>query len=90
MRELAASLSVSLIDLTAITKAYFERIGQPATLDIFLILAAGESPNYPDGVTDNTHLQEAGARKIGELVAYDAYQQRLTLASLLKAVPVAP
>jgi lysophospholipase L1-like esterase len=90
MRELATSLSVSLIDMTAITKQYFERIGQAATADLFLILAPGEFPNYPDGNTDNTHFQEVGARKLGQLVAYDAYRQRLTLASYLKAVPAAP
>jgi len=90
MRELATSLSVSLVDLTAITKQYFERIGQAQTTDLFLVLTAGEFPNYPNGNTDNTHLQEVGARKIGQLVAYDAYRQRLTLASYLKAVPAAP
>jgi lysophospholipase L1-like esterase len=90
MRELATSLGVSLIDMTAITKQYFERIGQAATADLFLILAPGEFPNYPDGNTDNTHFQEVGARKLGQLVAYDAYRQRLTLASFLKAVPAAP
>ena len=90
MRELAVALDVSLIDMTALTKTYFERIGQAATSDLFLILAAGESPNYPDGVTDNTHFQEAGARKLGELVVSDAYRQRLQLASFLKAVPAVP
>jgi lysophospholipase L1-like esterase len=90
MRELAASLQVPLIDMTAITKTYFERIGKTATEDLFLILAAGESPNYPDGVTDNTHFQESGARILGRHVAYDAYRQRLTFASYLKAVPTAP
>ncbi len=90
VRELAASLHVQLIDLTALTKAYFERIGQAETSKLFLILAAGESPNYPTGVTDNTHLQEKGARTIGQLALADAYVQNLTLASFLKAVPVAP
>ena len=32
VRELAASLKVDLIDLTALTKTYFERIGQAETL----------------------------------------------------------
>jgi lysophospholipase L1-like esterase len=90
MRQLAASLSVSLIDMTALTKTYFERIGQAATAELFLILVSGESPNYPSGVTDNTHFQEAGARKLGQLVTYDAYRQRLPFATYLKAVPVAP
>jgi len=53
-------------------------------------LAPGEFPNYPSGNTDNTHLTETGARRIGQLAMSDAYRQELTLASLLKAVPVAP
>lgn len=90
VRELAASLQVDLIDLTALTKSYFERIGQAETAKLFLILAAGESPNYPTGVTDNTHLQEKGALTIGQLAMADAWSQKLSLASLLKAVAVAP
>ncbi|HEX2870607.1 MAG TPA: rhamnogalacturonan acetylesterase [Polyangiaceae bacterium] len=90
VRELAASLKVELIDLTALTKAYFERIGRAETDKLFLILAAGQSPNYPDGVTDNTHLQERGALVIGQLAMADAYNQKLPLARWLKAVPVAP
>jgi lysophospholipase L1-like esterase len=90
VRELAASLQVELIDHTALTKAYFERIGQAETSKLFLILSAGEYPNYPNGVTDNTHLQEQGARIIGQLAMADAYAQKLTIASYLKAVPIAP
>jgi lysophospholipase L1-like esterase len=90
VRELAAALKVDLIDLTALTKTYFERIGQAETAKLFLILAAGESPNYPTGVTDNTHLQEKGALTIGQLAMADAWAQKLSIASLLKAVPVAP
>jgi lysophospholipase L1-like esterase len=90
VRELAASLKVDLIDLTALTKAYFERIGQAETAKLFLILAAGESANYPTGVTDNTHLQEKGALTIGQLAMADAWSQKLSIASLLKAKPVAP
>lgn len=90
VRELAASLKVELIDLTALTKTYFERIGQAETAKLFLILTAGQSPNYPDGVTDNTHLQEKGALAIGQLAMADAYKQKLPLSAWLKAVPVAP
>ena len=90
MRELAASLKVDLIDLTALTKTYFERIGKAETSQLFLILTAGQWPNYPNGVTDNTHFQENGARAIGQLAMADAYARNLSLARLLKAVPVAP
>lgn len=90
VRELAKALAVPLIDLEASTRAYFTRIGPGETPKVFLILKPGESPNYPDGVTDNTHLQEAGARAIGRLAMSDAYTRNLPLAGLLNGAPVAP
>lgn len=90
MRELAQSLSVELVDLTALSKEYFERIGQTETTKLFMELSAGQFPNYPDGNSDSTHLQETGARLIGRMAMADAYQQKLTLATYLAAVPTAP
>jgi hypothetical protein len=55
-----------------------------------LNLAAGQFPNYPDGNSDNTHLQEKGARAVAQLILADMYRQRLALAYLLEAVPQAP
>ena len=90
VRELAGSLQVPLIDHEALTREYFERIGPSQTAKLFLILAAGESANYPSGVTDNTHLQERGARTIGQLAMADAYARQLPFAALLKGMPTAP
>jgi lysophospholipase L1-like esterase len=90
MRELAAALSVPLVDLTALTKSYFERIGPTETTNLFMDLAAGQFPNYPTGNTDNTHLQETGARIVSRLFTSDAYQRKLPIAAALKAVPSAP
>jgi lysophospholipase L1-like esterase len=90
VRELAQALDVPLIDLEALTRTYFTRIGPTETDKVFLILKPGESPNYPDGVTDTTHLQEAGARAIGRLAMSDAYTRNLPLAALLKGAPVPP
>jgi lysophospholipase L1-like esterase len=90
MRELAGALRVELIDLTSLSQQYFERIGQAASTELFMNLAAGQFPNYPTGNEDNTHLRESGARKIGQLVAWNAYQRGLTLGSFLKAVPAPP
>jgi lysophospholipase L1-like esterase len=32
-------------------------------------LSPGEHPNYPDGIRDNTHLNEQGAEAIARMVA---------------------
>ena len=90
MRQLAQARQISLVDATALTKTYFERIGQTATTLLFMDLAAGQFPNYPTGNTDNTHLQEKGARTIAQMILADLYRQRLAPGTLAKSVPVAP
>ncbi|MFF5288291.1 rhamnogalacturonan acetylesterase [Paractinoplanes globisporus] len=69
MRALAESTRTPLIDLTALSFALWGSLGPDATKDYFLWLDAGESPNYPDGVADNTHFQAHGAIEVARLVA---------------------
>lgn len=69
VRELAKELGVPLIDMHAETEKLFQKLGPEKTKEIFLILEPGEHPNYPDGVTDNTHLREYGARTLARMVA---------------------
>ena len=67
-----------------------ERIGQAATTLLFMDLAAGQFPNYPTGNTDDTHLQETGARLIAQMTLADLYRQRLAPGTLAKMVPAVP
>ena len=69
MRALAAGTRTPLIDLTASSFALWGALGPEATKSYFLWLAAGASPNYPDGVADNTHFQAHGAIEVARLVA---------------------
>ncbi|GAA3663323.1 rhamnogalacturonan acetylesterase [Lentzea roselyniae] len=69
MRELAAAKRVRLIDLTASSTALFNRVGVEGTKKYFMHLKAGQYPNYPNGVEDNTHFQAAGAIEVARLVA---------------------
>ncbi|MBW6435085.1 rhamnogalacturonan acetylesterase [Actinoplanes hulinensis] len=68
MRDLATTTRTPLIDLTDLSFALWEELGPEATKDYFLWLDAGESPNYPDGVVDNTHFQAHGAIEVARLV----------------------
>jgi lysophospholipase L1-like esterase len=90
VRQLATARKVALVDMTALTKSYFERIGQTATTLLFMDLSVGQFPNYPAGNVDNTHLQEVGARLIGRMTLADLYRQRLPPGTLAKAIPQAP
>ena len=87
-RALAAMRKLSLIDMTQLTHAYFERLGQAATTKLFLNLGAGESPNYPNGNMDNTHLHDKGAHAVAELALAELARQRAPLAALLDRVPL--
>jgi lysophospholipase L1-like esterase len=66
--ELAETLKVPLIDLTAMSKKLFKALGQERMKEIFLHLEAGENPNYPEGIIDNTHFQVSGAIEIAKLI----------------------
>ncbi len=90
VRQLAAARKVALVDATALTKTYFQRIGQAATTALFMDLAPGQFPNYPAGNTDDTHLQDNGAHTIAQLTLADMYRQAFPVAHLLEAVPQAP
>jgi len=68
MRALATATRTPLIDLTALSFAHWSALGPEATKEYFLWLDAGESPNYPAGVADNTHFQAHGAIEVARLV----------------------
>lgn len=69
MRELAAAKGVPLVDLTASSTALWNRAGVEGTKNYFMQLPAGQYPNYPDGIQDNTHFQAFGAIQVARLIA---------------------
>ncbi len=83
-REAARELQVPLIDLNALTKSLMESWGPDKSKGLFMRLEKGEFPNFPDGATDNTHLQEKGAREICRLVAADIKARQLPLAAFVR------
>lgn len=84
MRELAAREGVPLIDLHALSLAHWERIGAEASKQHFLWLPAGAHPNYPAGVSDNTHFQAHGAIEVARLIAAELHRLRLLPAGSLR------
>lgn len=67
-REVASSENAALIDLHASSTAYLVAYGAERSKELFLWLAPGDSPNYPDGLEDNTHFSPLGARAMASLV----------------------
>ena len=69
MRELAAAKGVPLVDLTASSTVLWNTLGPEGTKTCFLYLNPGQSPNYPNGVQDDTHFKAHGAIEVARLVA---------------------
>ncbi|TDS14883.1 rhamnogalacturonan acetylesterase [Sphingobacterium paludis] len=83
VRQVADSLQASFLDLTELSTALLVKEGELKSRELFLHLPKG-SPNYPEGVIDNTHLNEKGAASIAALVANELRRQRHPLAKELK------
>lgn len=69
IRRLASQRGVPLVDLHRLSRALFEQLGQEATAELFVRLAPGKHPDFPDGHDDRTHFNAEGARQIAALVA---------------------
>ncbi|MGG3562914.1 rhamnogalacturonan acetylesterase [Neobacillus rhizosphaerae] len=68
MKELGLVEHVPVIDLTSKSHSLFQKLGPKSTKDVFLYLDDHENGNYPNGVQDNTHFQQDGAKLIARLV----------------------
>lgn len=79
MKALAKQEHVPFIDLTAKSKQRFEQLGPERTKRWFLWLAPGEHPNYPNGISDNTHFHQRGAKEIARLVVEGIVELNLPL-----------
>lgn len=82
-REVATELKVPLIELDSASIALYQKLGPEASRLLFLQLAPGEHPNYPDGKEDNTHFSELGARLIAQLVLADIRRLEPSLAGFI-------
>jgi lysophospholipase L1-like esterase len=64
------ALKVPFVDLERKSAALNKSMGQEYCAGyIYISLAAGEYPNYPNGRTDKTHFQEMGAIAMAQCVA---------------------
>jgi lysophospholipase L1-like esterase len=84
VRELAELLGTPLIDLHRLTRERFEELGPERTRDLFLYLEKGESPNYPEGKEDGTHLCAEGAHEVSKLVVRAIRELELPLSNCLR------
>jgi lysophospholipase L1-like esterase len=78
--EVATQQHVPLIDLDTKSRELLQKFGEEQSKLLFLQLAPGEHPNYPEGKNDNTHFNELGARLIAQIVLDEIKNQKIGLA----------
>ncbi|GEO06105.1 rhamnogalacturonan acetylesterase RhgT [Adhaeribacter aerolatus] len=81
VRKVAKTEKVPLIDMDGKSQALLQQFGPETSKLLFLQLAPGEHPNYPEGKDDNTHFNELGARLMAQLVYAELKNLNLELAS---------
>ncbi|MCI2239130.1 rhamnogalacturonan acetylesterase [Paenibacillus sp. TRM 82003] len=69
VRELAAREAVPLVDLEVFTSWWYDQLGPQRSTKLFVHLAPGEHPCWPDGLADDTHFSHRGARGVAAYVA---------------------
>lgn len=75
MKEEAESKNVPFMDMEAGTMELLNLLGKEFTSqNIFLNLEAGKWINYPNGITDGTHLQEKGAFQLSKVFVDSLYK----------------
>jgi lysophospholipase L1-like esterase len=78
--EVASQQNVPLIDMDTKSRELLQKFGEEQSKLLFLQLAPGEHPNYPDGKIDNTHFSELGARLMAQIVLSEVINQKIGLA----------
>lgn len=69
MRQTAKELSVPLVDLWERSRRVLEETGPAESKKLYMHLEPGRYESHPEGLTDNTHLQYAGAVTYGKCIA---------------------
>ena len=86
-RAVAAEVDAPLVDMHRTSEAVLREWGMEGSKDLFLILAPGDSPNYPNGLDDNTHFSPLGASVMARLAAEGLRDAGLGLAEHLLLAP---
>ncbi len=86
-KEAAQEENALFIDLNDKSKILLQRFGIDKSTLLFLQLEPGEHPNYPDGVKDNTHFSELGARLMAQIVIRELRTLPIPLANHIYQPP---
>jgi PelA/Pel-15E family pectate lyase len=85
VRDVAAQQHTPFIDMDKKSALVLAEHGPDASKQLFLQLKAGEHPNYPEGIEDNTHFSPMGAGLMAALAVESIREQSLGLAKYLRS-----
>ncbi len=78
IRSVAKQENVPLIDMEVLTSDWLQEAGVEDSNLFFNKYPPGVSRLHPDGLDDNTHFNERGARKVAELFINEVKRQQIT------------
>jgi lysophospholipase L1-like esterase len=79
--EVAKQTNTPVIDLDKKSLELLQKLGPQTSKYLYNQFEPGEHPNYPDGIKDNTHFTEFGARMIAQIVLTEIKALKLDLAN---------
>lgn len=85
-KELEGQANFLFFDMDNITRDYFQSLGDEKSALRFMHIQAGQHPNYPNGIRDNTHFNELGARETAQLFLQTLQEANHPIAKRLRSV----
>ena len=83
-RSVAKNLKVPLIDMQRGSEKILRDYGLEKSRNLFLQLKAGENPNYPKGIEDNTHFSPIGAEEMAKIAVAGIKESKIKLRKYIK------
>jgi lysophospholipase L1-like esterase len=80
VRQVAREQNTPIIDLDKKSQELYQQMGLETSKLLFNYLEPGEHPNFPNGVKDDTHFNELGARRMAEIVLAEIREMHIELA----------
>lgn len=84
VRAVAREYKTPLIDMHRTSEQVIVGYGVEESKKLFLQLPPGENPNYPNGVSDNTHFNPKGAEEMAKLAVAAIREEKIGLRKYLK------
>lgn len=85
MKEVGKENSIPVIDLNAMSKVFYEKLGVEGSKKAFVHYPAGTFPNQEKDLADNTHFNAYGAMQLAKCVIEGMKTEQLALVNYLKS-----